>query len=99
MMNMEKWQQEKAVVQELRSSPESQARNIQALRAAWLAGDKKNAIQLYRSFCIVDAKTAQAALEAMESDDPASWIAHGHCSSGSHLTDVCRCLTIEYSMT
>ena len=63
MMNADKWQQEGAVLKELRSSPESQARNIQAIRAAWQAGDRKQAIKLYSDIYGVDAKTAQAALE------------------------------------
>ena len=65
MMNVEKWKLQGAVRQELHRSPESQARNTQAIRAAWMAGDKKQAIQLYSSFYDVDEKAAKAALEAM----------------------------------
>ncbi len=65
MMNADKWQQEGEVRQELRRSPEIQARYMQAIRAAWQSGDRKQAIQLYSDFYDVDAKTAQAALEHM----------------------------------
>ena len=53
-----------AVLQELRRCPESQARNAQAIRAAWQAGDKKKAIALYSSVYDVDEKTAKATLES-----------------------------------
>ena len=64
MMNMDKWTAQAAVLQELRRSPESQARNAQAIRAAWQAGDKKKAIALYSSVYQVDEKTARATLES-----------------------------------
>ncbi len=64
MVNMDKWAAQAAVLQELRRSPESQARNAQAIRAAWQAGNKKSAIKLYSSIYDVDEKTAKAALEA-----------------------------------
>ena len=79
-----------AMAQELRSSPDFQARSmaaapggyppqmagaypqqqmerpeIAAIRAAMLAGDKMQAIKLYRGLYGVDLKTAQAAVEAM----------------------------------
>ena len=64
MMNINKWTAQAAVLQELRRSPESQARNAQAIRAAWHAGNKKQAIELYSSVYGVDEKTARATLES-----------------------------------
>lgn len=64
MMNMDKWAAQAAVLKELRRSPESQARNAQAIRAAWQAGNKKWAIELYSSVYDVDEKTARATLES-----------------------------------
>ena len=64
MMNIDKWTAQAAVLKELRRSPESQARNAQAIRAAWQAGDRKRAIALYSSVYDVDEKTAKATLES-----------------------------------
>jgi hypothetical protein len=64
MMNVDKWTAQAAVLQDLRRSPESQARNAQAIRAAWQTGNKKWAIELYSSVYQVDEKTARATLEA-----------------------------------
>ena len=65
MMNADKWTQQAAVLREIHRSPESQARNGQAIRATWMAGDRKQAIHLYCRFYDVDEKTARAALEGM----------------------------------
>lgn len=64
MMNIDKWTAQAAVLQELRRSPESQARNAQAIRTAWQAGNKKRATELYSSVYNVDEKTAKATLES-----------------------------------
>ncbi len=56
--------QMQALLHELPPSPQERP-EMQAIRAAWLAGDKLKAIQLYRSVYGVGLKEAQDALEAL----------------------------------